>query len=171
MIVYVIGPRGGPYKIGITNNLTKRLGHLQNGSALPLDVIHQVDVTDREQARKIERGAHLFLHQQRLSGEWFGCEAAAAKDAVDNGERHEEELRPRRTYPTTGSRHWKGMLPEDFRAWLKSMGWSQRTAAKALGCSQNTVKAWMTKGAPTSVAYACTALEVGAPTWSESLER
>jgi transcriptional regulator with XRE-family HTH domain len=57
------------------------------------------------------------------------------------------------------------MSPEDFAAWLAHMGWSQRRAAKELGCSPNSVAAWLRYGAPPHIGFACAALAFGLPTW------
>ena len=67
MHVYFI--QAGEYvKIGITENLTRRLASLQHANPLPLVLIRAVEGdTDREQAIH-RRFAHL-----RVRGEWFHC--------------------------------------------------------------------------------------------------
>ncbi len=82
MYVYVIGPANGPYKIGFTSNLKKRLGALQNASPLDMIVHHQVQVTDIYAARDVEAAAHAKLASYRLRGEWFSCEVNTACEAV-----------------------------------------------------------------------------------------
>jgi hypothetical protein len=57
------------------------------------------------------------------------------------------------------------MKAEDFTAWLAHMGWSQRRAARELGCAQNSIKAWLANGAPTYIGFACSAVCQGLPPW------
>ena len=62
---------GGPFKIGISQNISARLQQLQCGSPFPLHVIHQVNGIDA----KLERQLHNKLSQYRLHGEWFDEQA------------------------------------------------------------------------------------------------
>jgi hypothetical protein len=81
MQIYIIGPAGGPYKVGIATKVEKRLSELQIATYQRL-VIHAVaDVESRDEARRLEAEIHARLSQFELSGEWFGCsleQAAAA---------------------------------------------------------------------------------------------
>lgn len=62
---------GGPFKIGISQDIAARLQQLQCGSPFPLRVIHQVHGINA----KIERQLHDKLSQYRLHGEWFDEQA------------------------------------------------------------------------------------------------
>lgn len=57
------------------------------------------------------------------------------------------------------------MTAEDFRAWLESMGWSQREVARRLDLSRNTVAKYLEEGAPVAIGYACAALARGLAPW------
>jgi hypothetical protein len=63
------------------------------------------------------------------------------------------------------------MNAEDFAAWLAHMGWSQRRAARELGCAQNSIKAWLKNGAPTYIGFACTSLAMGWPAWEQAAQQ
>lgn len=62
------------------------------------------------------------------------------------------------------------MSSDDFAAWMKTMGrgkpFSERAAARALGVSRCTVKAYRAgKRIPRQTALACAALAFGLPEW------
>lgn len=59
------------------------------------------------------------------------------------------------------------MTPTDFAAWLAHMGWSKRRAARELGCSFNSIVAWLERGAPPYIGFACAALAFGLPKWKQ----
>lgn len=56
------------YKIGITNNLQKRLKEIQTGTP---DKIYFVDFYESKYARKIESGLHRFFEHKHRNNEWF----------------------------------------------------------------------------------------------------
>ena len=86
MYVYVIGPTNGPYKIGFTNNLKKRLGALQNASPYELLLHHSLQAGSITRAQMIESAAHATLAAHRMRGEWFDCDLTKAITAVvDDG--------------------------------------------------------------------------------------
>lgn len=70
--LYVVTPVGfaGPYKIGATCNLPRRLRTLNNGSPFHLELLAEMpgDVI-------LERRIHAFLRHAHMRCEWFGdCE-------------------------------------------------------------------------------------------------
>lgn len=67
MKVYLISC-GQYHKIGITNDLTKRIQQLQTGAA---ERILYVDSFESNQAVKDEQRIHQELYQYRVRGEWF----------------------------------------------------------------------------------------------------
>ena len=68
--VYVLKHIGfeGFYKIGITNNINKRIKQLSNGSPLGVEKIAEFQSND---AKKTESLIHDKLNEQRRNGEWF----------------------------------------------------------------------------------------------------
>lgn len=80
--VYIIGPRNGPYKIGITNgSLKRRIAELQVGSPVPL-LLHFDQHCSARQPRHVEAFAHLLLVDHHSHGEWFACSLDIAIAAV-----------------------------------------------------------------------------------------
>jgi hypothetical protein len=66
-IVYFIqATRGGPVKIGTSDDVSKRLSQLQSGSPYPLRVVAALDG-----GSALERELHSLFAAHRLSGEWF----------------------------------------------------------------------------------------------------
>ena len=79
--VYVIGPDGGPFKIGVANDVDNRLRQIQIDQSEPLRVKHRQPV--RSSSRYVvEKHAHALLAPYRIRGEWFGVPALAAIEAV-----------------------------------------------------------------------------------------
>ena len=67
MAVYVIGPTGGPYKIGTTTqSVEKRLANLQTGSPVDLHIVMQ-----GEGGRELEGQLHDKFKYCAIRGEWF----------------------------------------------------------------------------------------------------
>lgn len=89
--VYVAGSsRNGPLKIGITVDPKRRLGELQTGNAVRLDIYWTLAVP-ADQARLIEQDIHGLFVPERMSGEWFLIPVEMAVEAIM---RLTERLRP-----------------------------------------------------------------------------
>ena len=58
-------------KIGIANDVQKRLKQLQTGSSSKLNIIHVIPFKSRKEAMKKERELHKKYGAFRLEGEWF----------------------------------------------------------------------------------------------------
>lgn len=69
--VYVIGPDGGPYKIGRASNPEGRLRDLQVGSYETLQIHHLFETDD---SMALEALMHSRFKEYRIRGEWFTCE-------------------------------------------------------------------------------------------------
>jgi hypothetical protein len=82
MCVYVIGCDGRPTKIGIAQNVRKRLSQVQTGCPYELSIHYSIDCT-AEDARLAERAAHRRLSAHRTSGEWFAVDMATAAQIVE----------------------------------------------------------------------------------------
>lgn len=68
--IYVIGPVGGPFKIGYAGDPRARLSNLQVGQAVDL-IIHYEEKTETSRAKVIEKLIHRQLGHKRIRGEWF----------------------------------------------------------------------------------------------------
>ena len=59
----------------------------------------------------------------------------------------------------------------DFTAWVDHMkavrGWSGNKCARELGCGENQIRIWKTKGAPRYIGWACAAISYGLPEWKQ----
>ena len=77
--VYVIGPEGGPFKIGVATSVDARRYSLQTGNPHRLYVIA---TWEHEAPRMVEAQAHRALADRRLQGEWFNVSAEEAVAAV-----------------------------------------------------------------------------------------
>lgn len=75
--LYVIGDDAGLVKIGVTNDIPRRLQAMRCASGRPdLRVIYRANCDDR--ARTVERDLHRRLHGLRVFGEWFEVDADTA---------------------------------------------------------------------------------------------
>ncbi|TXG81253.1 MAG: GIY-YIG nuclease family protein [Spirochaetes bacterium] len=59
---------GTRFKIGVTNNIEKRIASLQTGNPEKIELIH---IEERQNPTKAERYLHRCFHKNRLKGEWF----------------------------------------------------------------------------------------------------
>lgn len=80
-VVYVIGPKVGPQKVGVAKSPALRRSELQTGSPLRLEVKHIFDPGEFL-ATQVESGAHRILADSALEGEWFAVTAEEAIAAV-----------------------------------------------------------------------------------------
>lgn len=77
--VYIVSAGPLLHKIGISNNISRRLGELQVGHSSPLRL---VDFAASDVAAIVERRVHAALAGARLRGEWFAVSEDAALAAV-----------------------------------------------------------------------------------------
>jgi predicted GIY-YIG superfamily endonuclease len=71
MYLYVIEANNNGqilYKIGITNDLDKRIKNIRTGNPYPVQYVFNQEI---EQASKIERWLHIQFNKYRMEGEWF----------------------------------------------------------------------------------------------------
>jgi hypothetical protein len=83
--VYLIGPAGsdGPFKIGKANNVEQRLAQFQTSWPVKLLLI-EYRAVPRAEVLSIESRIHKTLAEYRMQGEWFSCDLATAKAAMDS---------------------------------------------------------------------------------------
>jgi len=86
MNVYLIGPRDGPYKVGVADDIGSRLEGLQTGCFVEL-FIHAVrPCLSRTEALRLERQAHAALQGHSIRGEWFSCSLEQAVESLGGAE-------------------------------------------------------------------------------------
>jgi predicted GIY-YIG superfamily endonuclease len=56
------------HKIGITNDLEKRLKNIRTGNPYPVEYVFYQEM---DNASKLERWLHLHFKKYKLEGEWF----------------------------------------------------------------------------------------------------
>lgn len=88
--VYVIGTEDGPVKVGMSESPGGRLGTLQTGSAVRLQLLHMRACRSREHAQWHEETFHKVYAEKRLVGEWFDLPAAYAIEGVNTSFEIEE---------------------------------------------------------------------------------
>lgn len=153
MKVYIIGPRNGPYKIGYSENPSKRLADLQIGNHQKL-VMHFEYQSD--QARDIELTLHRNLRKRQIIGEWFD-ESLDVIKAMINGHENLSRKPARIVYR---------MSAETFRKWLVEMKTSGKAStdkecAALLGVQPNSIVSMKKSGADVRTALACQVLLEG----------
>jgi hypothetical protein len=146
--VYVIGPENGPFKIGISNDVERRLVGLQTGNPNRLTIHFSME---HPQARDLEARLHAAFARDNLVGEWFETPLDTIREALIAG------------IPVNiGVTDWSMSAPS-FCRWLadmKSAGLARSDAecARLLGISANSVVSLKKNGADTRTALACRAL-------------
>lgn len=72
MILYVLEIKKlETYKIGVTDNLEKRIKQLQTGSPEEITVVNYFEYELPKQAFKIEKILHKKFKKHQTQGEWF----------------------------------------------------------------------------------------------------
>lgn len=69
--LYVIGPSGGPLKIGIADDVHARRGTLNIGNPKYLRVFLKHEMDSEKAARNLELELHYSFQDAHLRGEWF----------------------------------------------------------------------------------------------------
>ena len=69
--LYVIGPRGGPLKIGITQNVHSRRIELNIGNPAYLRIHHHEVFDTEKDASRFESELHFHYRDSHIRGEWF----------------------------------------------------------------------------------------------------
>lgn len=69
--VYFIRDGRGNIKIGVANDIGKRLKALQTANADKLEMFFAINVDDKYEAYRIERALHNKFKNDHKHGEWF----------------------------------------------------------------------------------------------------
>jgi hypothetical protein len=70
-MIYAIESKLGYVKIGVTDNLKRRISGIQSGHPVKLKIITTWDLEDEELERRVEQRLHRQLARYKTSGEWF----------------------------------------------------------------------------------------------------
>jgi hypothetical protein len=74
--IYVFGTRTGYYKIGLANDVQKRLSGVQSNCPLKLSVVHYFSC---EKTKSIESRLHAVFLSKKTTGEWFSLSRSDIK--------------------------------------------------------------------------------------------
>lgn len=80
--VYIIGPKDGPYKVGIAKDVSARLKEFQCGHYECLFDHFVYGPLSQHQARLLETYVHCYLRRFRLRQEWFDASVGIFTKAV-----------------------------------------------------------------------------------------
>lgn len=72
--LYIISSKSGEktvLKIGITNDLDKRLKSIQTGNPEKISLVHQEEIPSYINIIEFERWLHSVFGNKRKTGEWF----------------------------------------------------------------------------------------------------
>lgn len=69
--LYVIGPSGGPFKIGIADDVHVRRGTLNIGNPKYLRVFVKHEMDSEKAAKRLELELHYSFQDAHIRGEWF----------------------------------------------------------------------------------------------------
>lgn len=61
----------GPIKIGLSDNVCKRIEELQTGNPVELLLIAAIGPMSRKKAEQLEKSLHKKFRHKRIRGEWF----------------------------------------------------------------------------------------------------
>jgi hypothetical protein len=79
--VYIIAD-GYCHKVGIANDVTRRLATLQTGHPNKLTLVRSFELPSRGAAMAVESESHDWLARYRVGGEWFEADRAMIEHAV-----------------------------------------------------------------------------------------
>jgi hypothetical protein len=83
-VVYVIAPDTGfPCKVGVAENVRKRLAALQTAHWEELHIYHTFEVASRGDAFRLERLTHKRLKEHHIRGEWFNVLVSDAYNEIN----------------------------------------------------------------------------------------
>lgn len=81
-----------PIKVGVADNVQKRIKQLQTGNPFELLLVMHFECNSRSHAFHIEKTIHEILEGQRLCGEWFRVSRSRLMKVINGlGSKHEIE--------------------------------------------------------------------------------
>lgn len=76
------GERRSPVKVGVANDIGKRIKELQCGNHMRLSEMSRVRFDSRKSAHLFESKMHSYLRDNHLSGEWFNLTPKDVRIAI-----------------------------------------------------------------------------------------
>lgn len=70
------------YKVGRTNEPTKRLRELQTGNSRKLSIYHTIECRDMPSACRLELNLHKYLAGQRVLNEWYKLDKKHIREII-----------------------------------------------------------------------------------------
>jgi len=132
MYVYVIAD-GEYVKIGVADDIRRRLSGLQMGNPRPLVLRYLIPAFDRSEAFLIEWKLHQALSHAYIRGEWFVADVNVVQDLYPAGELHNlSYFGQPQNQATQKAVDWLKANPD-------KADWSSRDLAKLIGVSHVTV--------------------------------
>lgn len=95
--IYVIGEKGGPYKIGYSGSPNQRLNALRQSTRMDLEIWLTGELPYKN-ARGVELLTHKILAEHRVEGEWFSVTVEQAEAAITEADR-QYDARPKVLVP------------------------------------------------------------------------
>lgn len=142
-ILYVIGQDAGPFKVGVTSNVQRRMSSIQTGCPFPLKLMYSLET---EAAELREKEVHANLSPFRTSGEWFDAPIDLIIDTV-NGRC---QIEPSGNAPLI--ERWV------FDMRKAGLARNEEDCASLLGVTLSTLLHYKKNGADQTIALACRAL-------------
>lgn len=99
-VYFVRAGNRGAIKIGIADDVQKRLDTLQVGNAFKLNLVASIPCPSRKAALHLEGRLHRFFSKQRIRGEWFqgNIDFRKAENIVDLDDTKSSLTKPKSTY-------------------------------------------------------------------------
>lgn len=69
--IYFLDDHNGHVKIGLTDNMERRMKQLQTGNAMELTLIHSIKVDSMQDAFQLESILHHALNNHKVMNEWY----------------------------------------------------------------------------------------------------
>jgi len=78
-VYFIQSGNNGPIKIGMAENVDRRLSELQEGNPYKLNIISVMDCYSVSHADETEKRIHKLFSKKRIRGEWFKASISLAK--------------------------------------------------------------------------------------------
>lgn len=69
--IYFISDNNGHIKIGVTEDVTRRMQQLQTGNAMELSLIHSIRMNSMSDAYDLETILHRTFDEYQVKNEWY----------------------------------------------------------------------------------------------------